>query len=66
MAHSSAIQRHRPPISLEAVVSDKEGGETVLVADEKSQVPVSRGIRGSFFPNLFFLLRLRFADSLCE
>ena len=26
-----------------------------------------RGIRGSFFSNLFFLLlRLRFADALCE
>ena len=25
-----------------------------------------RGIRGSFFPNLLFLLRLRLADSLCE
>ena len=28
-----AIQRHTPAVSLEAVVSDKEGGETVLVAD---------------------------------
>ena len=36
-----------------------------LAVAVESRFPI-RGIRGSFFPNLFFLLRLRFADSLCE